>query len=568
MEGTSITNQDFITELFQICPKNMRITRIIQPPKRILELVAEGRNYQQMANDYPSLDGQFPWSGDEGEIIKVSQFLEQPECAQAKRAANRTELILLMGPSGSGKTTLFNQFFGAIYEINGASKLKLKVTLNPNGAPERAVVGRRDLRSETLVPTVLKYQDKPYFLCDPAGLEDNRGDLSKIFGASATHMTINAAQSIKGIILVIDWRVILSARGNASIEVFESLAKILEGDIEQKLKMFVFAFTKMSSPDTGKAQIKDFFDQEVAHMKSRSKLSDNQQTTLRICEYIKANDHQIVVTDICNNERTVASLIAPLERSISSFSVNSINILQQDAAIIEFIKQLKNVIATFNHYYAHFTGLKERTQSNEARCREMRSGIEYEESRLNLWLQNIAERKATHQQHKQEAEKQDAHIRTLQSQTALLMLPSPADSKVPQSEKETREMYHYQTNYNANKDLSHNTKCVNRLNQDFLALVADEESCRIAQHDLAAAKQQALAVIDSLQELQRKDQTACAAFQRKVVDSLDTLQHVLKLLNCLNITGVMESNFARTLNTFVAENRTHQQSLSPQRLTN
>ena len=149
-------------------------------------------------------------------------FAEIKHCLDeiAKRPAVTKEdaPVLVLGYTGSGKSTLTNYLLG------------WNMQQNENGEAE-PVEGSAPMQmgdsaeSITLYPQLQKGFDGVLY-CDCPGFEDNRSDEIRVCASVAIERIVKAAHHVAGVVVVVDYSTLVSAKGERFRELWKPSMRI------------------------------------------------------------------------------------------------------------------------------------------------------------------------------------------------------------------------------------------------------------------------------------------------------------------------------------------------------
>lgn len=155
--------------------------------------------------------------------------------------AKTKEIILVMGNTGSGKSTVVNYLLGneMIKSFSTLGETVFTTKLDNSSFPK---IGHNE--SETLYSMLYKDEATKLVYCDCPGFYDQRGDEEQICTEISMQLILKYAQSIKAVLIVIDYNELYVTRGNGFISLNKTLSKLFK-TLDSVFNSILFIFTKV-----------------------------------------------------------------------------------------------------------------------------------------------------------------------------------------------------------------------------------------------------------------------------------------------------------------------------------
>lgn len=169
-------------------------------------------------------------------IEKVQAFIQ--EATNNAVIAKDQEIVLVLGNTGAGKSTFINYALGSKMKIGYKEDLAEHFAEPEDGSKHWAKIGN-GIESQTLLPSVYTTPHSKVIYCDCPGFHDTRTEEDRLNITIAIQLMVNAAKSIKGIIVIIDPNDIKSnAISIRNISLM--LSQLLQGKVNPNSILFVF----------------------------------------------------------------------------------------------------------------------------------------------------------------------------------------------------------------------------------------------------------------------------------------------------------------------------------------
>ncbi len=165
------------------------------------------------------------------------------ESLRKSEPAYGSPLYMVVGKTGAGKSTLINYLKRVPYTFGDGG---VAVPVDPS-VKEYAETADR-VKAVTTYPAAYK-TDEGITLCDCPGFEDNREAERRVAVSVSTEAVVRKSQSIKGLVVVIDYPSLQASRGKGLREVALTIGSLVGGSADQNeqfdpSKSILFVFSK------------------------------------------------------------------------------------------------------------------------------------------------------------------------------------------------------------------------------------------------------------------------------------------------------------------------------------
>lgn len=250
-------------------------------------------------------------------LNSATESVKKSKCKQS---------TLVIGNTGAGKSTLINYLLGyklVPVEDDLTGEISIEVDSTETGY---AKIGQSLLHSETLYSKTYEGSDGNTY-CDCPGFNETRGDIFKIATGISIKATLNAFDSVKGIIVVIDAASFLTNRAvgiRSVIQALDNFLGISNGDqscerLKNIFNSLIFVITKSKQKGGSLKYFNKFYQESLNDMRSRSKSMAN------LCKYIIENPKKLIEINCIDGGKTKNILMDQLStvEPISSLSLGA-----------------------------------------------------------------------------------------------------------------------------------------------------------------------------------------------------------------------------------------------------
>lgn len=240
------------------------------------------------------------------QIDTLSTFLNDPQFTQVIAGAKDKSLVLFLGITGTGKSTCISYLLGAqldkVRGVGGKKTAVLSSTQDPNKKfPE---IGANPYQSCTLYSEVFNDVEAGITYCDTAGFMDTRkiNNAVQICGSLSTELAIQSAQSVKAVIIVLEWGMFDTKTSTDLQELMSILGQFLISPYEDIADSIFFCINKVpmdvDKQDFG--EMLDAYQCQLKHMIQET-VSAIHKSTLSVSELAKLN-RIALVTDLLTSQ--------------------------------------------------------------------------------------------------------------------------------------------------------------------------------------------------------------------------------------------------------------------------
>jgi GTP-binding protein EngB required for normal cell division len=278
--------------------------------------------------------------------------------AAAKNAekAKGKNIVLVLGNTGVGKSTTINYLLES--ELERATTEEGDIVAVIKGTQrEWARIGQNSFESETFFPDVYHNNNtSPYVYCDTPGFNDTRTEEEQLNATIATQLIVSCAESVSGIIVIVDIQDLINGKGKGMRELSLTLSRLLKGNIAPNSILFIFNDKNSSALNLENIhrKIDNLKKIETAKLEKVQNLTETGgsaahkeykrlQQTLSILEILNSNKDNILKINLFDDFKS-KKCVEELIKNIQSTPKDKFNFCEYDVARAEFNKQLAEVL--------------------------------------------------------------------------------------------------------------------------------------------------------------------------------------------------------------------------------